>query len=258
MAELDPSQITKDAEASYQKALPQAQSVDARELIRFNADTRIAQHNVTRIVETLAPLQESISKRLSSDEAAALQKNLSQAPTLAQALLFSDLEVDRHRKGSPGETQKKLSEARELRGLLLDGARTCARAKRIDAEEVRKIERGRGPFDVAEDCIALASLYRSNAQQMSGATPVTPEQIKRAAELGTELSALFTPANSTAKTKNSDALSDAMDIRDRLWTLLSKTHEALWSAAALHFGYSVYEHVPSLQSRATEVKPKTA
>jgi hypothetical protein len=255
----DPNQLAeaKGAEAAYQKLLPQALALDPRDLLRFSADARLAQHNINRAVEALAPYQEKLAKKLSDEALKELSQHISQAPLLAQAVLFADLEVERHRKASSGETAKKLAEARELRGLLLDGARTCARAKLIDAEEVRKIERGKGAADAAEDCIALARLYRENADKIKGSTPVTASQIERAAELGTELSAIFQPANSTEKIKPSENLQDAMNIRNRLWTMLSTSHEAIWSAGALVFGLAVSEEIPLLQSRLVEHKPKS-
>jgi hypothetical protein len=255
----DPTQLAeaKGAEAAYQKLLPQALALDPRDLLRFSADARLAQHNMTRAVEALIPQQEKLAKKLKDEALKELNQHIYQAPLIGQALLFADLEVERHRKGSTGETAKKLAELRELRALMLDSARTCARAKLINAEEVHKIERGKGPFDAAEDCIALARLYRENATQMKGATPVTVIQIERAAELGTELSAIFQPADTTEKIKPSENLKDATNIRNRLWTMLNTSHEAIWSAGALVFGYTVSEEIPFLQSRTVEVKEKT-
>jgi hypothetical protein len=106
--------------------------------------------------------------------------------------------------------------------------------------------------DAANDCVALAALFRKHAASVRGKTVVTAANVKESAELGTRLLGLLKPAaarnaNKTAKSKE---IVDAVDARDRLWSLATEGHDVLWRAGAYLFGRGeVDARVPALQAR---------
>jgi hypothetical protein len=126
----------------------------------------------------------------------------------------------------------------------------------VSQADVDRIRKGRGPIDMAEDCTALAGLFRKQAGALRGKTGVTVKQVERAAEVGARLQTLLKPKGLAKKGKVDPALADAVQVRDAFWAEVLRRHERLWSAGACVFGWKVDEHVPALQSRVAPQKRK--
>ncbi len=125
----------------------------------------------------------------------------------------------------------------------------------VPTDPVEAIKRGKGHIDTAQDAIDLAAFFRTHTQAMAGKTPVTPAQIDEASILGTNLLTLLRPGHAPTDATPSPQMSEAVDVRDRLWTLLIAGHDLLWQAGAIAFGKTVDDHVPPLQSRVVAKKP---
>jgi hypothetical protein len=151
-----------------------------------------------------------------------------------------------------------LDQARSLRRKLLKSAEACAEYGIILAGVVENIKKGKGSRDVANDCVALASLFRENKAALSGKTPVPSEDIEQSALVGSKLQGLITPTGATGSQSLSDAELELYDVRDRFWTLLLQHRDLAWRLGALVVGeQKVNELVPPLLSRERVKTPDT-
>lgn len=110
---------------------------------------------------------------------------------------------------------------------------------------VDKIYEGRGPYDTAGDCVACAQVFTKYAGKLKGKTPVTAAQVREAAEVGGKLLQVLRPKGAGRKEK-AQALKDALDLRDRLGTLLAADYELVRRAGGWLFGEERDVKVPGL------------
>ena len=133
----------------------------------------------------------------------------------------------------------------EDRAALMPQAELWARNGLVDEAEIERIRAGAGPIDAAKDVIAIAAI--ANASPEIRAKMFGAEQLaERVARAHAYLS-IATPSG-TAELPNL-ALSKAIDLQSRLWTLVLAQHAELWRHGANVFGSEVDEHVPALNSR---------
>ncbi|HEU4533903.1 MAG TPA: hypothetical protein VFS00_07280 [Polyangiaceae bacterium] len=231
------------SEAEYGRFLEAARALPAAEVERLSVDPAVAYHNVVAGVEAVLAREELVRKLPGVDA-----KELRSLPALCLGLAFATLQVDREGR-SDGQTRALLREAASLRRTLMAGAEALAAAGLVPAAAVTKVREGRGPIDLADDCVALAALFRKHAPALRGKTAVTAALTKRAAELGTELRTRLKPGRTRragAKPGESEA-----ELRDRFWTLLVRGHDKLWRAGAFAYGRrEVDARVPPLGSQA--------
>ena len=149
--------------------------------------------------------------------------------------------------GVEGDVVTLLREGRPLRRLLLSAAQSYSLAGRCSAAEVRRIARGTGPLDAANDLVDLAILYANDDLVVAGGA-VTAEQVARAAVIGNRLATLIRPRHVHRPTYT-NAQREARALRDRLWTLLLRTHAHVAQAAGALWGLDAHAHIPRLQSR---------
>ena len=171
--------------------------------------------------------------------------------------MFAALQVE-GKAQSLGETRALLTEAGRLRALLLGMADTLVASDIFKAQAVDKIRAGRGPIDVASDCIELARLFGNTPQAMKEQRLVRPEHIERASELGTLLLRRLTPGGARKKgTERADAAQ--VTARDRLATLLWQRYRDVRKAAYYLWGDELDTQVPPLLARvrARPKKPAT-
>jgi hypothetical protein len=157
---------------------------------------------------------------------------------------------------APG-TLGLLAEATTLRAKLLTAAEALAASGLLPEAKVKKIRQGNGGIDRAKDCVELAALFKENADAIRGKSPVSAADVKRAAELGTQLLDVLKPKGSrrSAKTKEQR---EAIEDRDRLGTLLVRRYDASRRAAGWFFGAKADELVPPIGSiKRSKKKPKT-
>lgn len=241
------------SEAAYLRYLPLAEKLAAGEVLPYRFDAVLAAHNVQLAMAALTPHRETLKRALPLLDHAALFDTLA----LAEAVVFAALQVE-GKAQSLGETRALLTEASRLRALLLGMADTLVASDIFKAQAVDKIRAGRGPIDVASDCIELARLFGSTPQAMKEQRLVRPEHIERASELGTLLLRRLTPGGARKKgTERADAAQ--VTARDRLATLLWQRYRDVRKAAYYLWGDELDAQVPPLLARvrARPKKPTT-
>jgi hypothetical protein len=239
------------SEEDYQRFLPAARALDVRDVVPFRADASLAYHNVMRGVEAVLAREADLRRELPALDVAQVRD----LPKLALGVAFAASQVDRS-SPSPRTTGKLLAEARPLRELLLTSAEALARAGLVPAREVEKIREGKGPIDTATDLVDLAALYRKHAARVRGKSPVDAASIQRASALGTELLAVLKPMSAPRTRTVAPEVAQAVEARDRLWTLTVTRHALLRRAGGWLFGDRLDDHVPPLQSRVRVTRSK--
>lgn len=240
---MGPKAAAVGSEAAYQRYLPLAQKIPASEVLSYRLDPVLAHHNAQLALAALSPHKDALKKALPLLDHSALFD----VAELAQAVVFADLSVE-GKVRSLGETRTLLTEASQLRALLLGMAETLASAGIFAAAAVDKIRAGRGPIDQASDCIELAALFGKTPLAMKEQRLVRTEHIERASELGTLLLGRLTPGGGRKKgTERPDAKEVAA--RDRLATLLWQRYRDVRRAGFYLWGDELDDRVPPLQSR---------
>ncbi|MCU0693923.1 MAG: hypothetical protein MUF54_21245 [Polyangiaceae bacterium] len=107
---------------------------------------------------------------------------------------------------------------------------------------------------MVDDLVQLAALFRKHADKLRGKSPVSASAVKEAAAVGTELLSLLTPQSAKRHQQMAPELREAVDERDRMWTLLLSKHRDMRRVGIWLWADDVDEHVPPLRSRVT--KPK--
>lgn len=209
----------------------------------------LAYHNVVAGIEAVLSKESELARdipRFDFARAAAL-------PELALAVIHAASLVDR---SAPKPTRKLIARAAEIRGKLLLTAEVLVAAGLMPAHEVSRIRKGSGFIDIADDCIALGRLFNDHADAIRGKSAVTALEVREASELGTRLRTILRPKG-TRKAPPEPALAQALENRDRLWTLLVERYELVRRAGVWLFGLEKgSELVPALGSRV-RAKPKT-
>lgn len=205
----------------------------------------LAKTNVQRGVSAVLDRSKELETRFSPEEI----ERVRSLPDLALAVTFAAAQVGTIERGSDGSFGEKMARARHLRRVLLKSAEACAESGDLPAKEVQAISVGRGQIDTAQDCVQLAALYRKYKGQLAGKTPVTLEMVMEAAALGSELVGLLQTSSTRKKARANPSLEEALDLRDRLWTLLEDGYEWAWKMGALLWGRRVEQYVPPMLSR---------
>lgn len=235
---LDATQI--DAARAYQMFLPDAMALPADQVLPYRLDINVAPLNVRTGLEVLVSHDAEILRHLPRIN----REHLRTLAALSAAVKFAAVEAEQ----VPSESNKAeaIAEAWQLRGVLLSAVSALAAAGLVPRQKVDAIRRGRGPRDMAEDCVALAHLLRESGPALAGKHPVPAETIERAAAVGTRLLQELRKDGAPAEKA---AMSPAVDIRNRMATLLVQRHERLQAVAFYFHGASYEEHAPPLNSR---------
>ncbi len=241
--------MAADAEAAHSRFLLDVKALPEDEIPPFRMDADLAIANVNTampwLLAKLSELAEHLPK-IPPEEVESL-------PELAMATKFAVMEAE-STVPSQESVSERLSQAYPIRSTLLATMRALAAIKAVPAPEVAKVARGRGPRDVAEDCVSLAKMFRKYAEAIEGKHGITPEQIDEAAEVGTWLLATLKPADAPSATSATPTKPPAIDIRDRFAALLIKRYNQAEMVARYFYGPDYAEKVPPLQSRKVKKK----
>lgn len=233
------------AQQAYDKFLPAARELDV--VHSYRGDAQLAYHNVDRGLDAIAPYIDVIKDELPTISV----KKLQEIGNIALAVGFAVAQVDR---SADGATPVLLAKARELRDVMLTSADALAKSSILPPREVARIRSGNGLIDAAQDCVDLAALFTKHAKATKGKTAINAAQIKEAAAVGTDL--LKRLKRKGTKTKAQPGVTDAVEARDRLWTLLVLRHRDLRRVGMWIWADDVDDHVPALLSRAAPAKAK--
>lgn len=236
-----------DIEAHYKSHLPTAQALATASILTTRVDPDLAIVNVETAMHVVVEHANDIAVHFPKVNLAALEA----LPEIAFALKYAALRAEQE---VPAESQMaaKLSEAREVRARLLSAAKALAENGLVPAAEVAAIAAGKGVRDRAEDCVALAALFRNHATAIAGKHPITTELIDQAAAVGSWLVANLRPAN--APNPPAAGPRAAVEIRNRFATLLVHGHNKLEAIAHYFHPFDWEERVPALGSRRVSRK----
>jgi hypothetical protein len=235
------------SQAAYDLYFPKAQELPADKLSEYRADPQLAYQNIKRGTKSVLAELTRIKHELPLADIEAVRT----LPQVAQGLLFAALQVNRD-VGSPGTIEALLDRAHPIRRKLLKAADALAESGEIPEADVAPIRPGRGKVDMANDCVALAAVFRKHAKVIAGKTAITVADIAEADEVGSRLQTLLRTKGTPPDNRPAPALAAAVDVRNRFWTLVDRRHEDMWKIGAWLWGRAVDEHVPPLQSRTFE------
>lgn len=176
---------------------------------------------------------------------------------LAMGLKYASMVADGV-EPSESEVSLVIAEAREHRAMLLPAVKSLAAAGLVPQSTYERIARGRGVRDTAEDCIALAQVFRDAGSTLDGKHPITTAQIERSALVGSWLLQRLKPGEAR---REKVPRPEAVEIRNQMATLLVERYAKLQAIAHYFEGDSWQEAVPPLMTRAalrreTEAKPQ--
>ena len=226
---------------AFERFLPQARALDSRDVRPFRIDPAVAYRNAVRGVSAVMSREALIRQELP----AIPLHELRELPEIALALAFTATNGDRVVAAS-AEVRPLVKRARALRRLLRKSAAALAEAAVLQEKELPRVRRGSNARHASEDCVALATLFTTNAGRIAGKTPVTVRQVLEAAEVGADLRRRLKLEGRGPG--SADGAAHIAGIRDRLWTLLVRRHERLWRVGAYLFGRAVEAHVPTLET----------
>lgn len=242
--------IQVEAAQAYAKFLPLAQAIGAEDIAPYRIDAALAIVNVRMAMPVLLAKKDLLADHLPKVDAALLLA----LPDIALATEYAALKAE-HALPADKLMGPKLAEGWQLRSLLLEAARMLASAGLVKQEEFDAIAEGKGQRDMAQDCLALADLFRKYEATIAGKHPIAVAQINEAAAVGTWLMANLRTTN--AMPERTTTPSPEIDIRDRLGTLLVQQFQILEKVVHYFYGKQWDNLLPSLQSRVVKRETKT-
>jgi len=214
---------TPDASAAFESIKAELLALSPDELATVNIDIPQAVSVALGVLPGLSALRPTIAKALPLHPIELLDK----LETYALAAWYAHLQVL-----PPGNAASPvkllLDEASALRMALLTDAEALAARGLLDAGTVAEIRRGKGNIDMANDLVALASLFTTHAGAIQGKTAATPAEVSRAGALGPMLLAAL-----GARSHADAGPSDASDKRARAFTLFLRAYDA--TRRAVHY-----------------------
>lgn len=232
-----------DAESAYQKHLPAALALAPDAVRPYHLDVDLAIVNIQTALPAIVALKSLIPSHLPKIDLVAVLA----ITDLAMAVKFAELRAEQAVPTQKG-INEALKKARAARRLLLAATKALVESGLVPKEQLAPILDGSGSRDVAEDCVALANLLRNHEAKIAGKHALTKEQIDEAAALGSWL--LMNMRTEGAPAEKAGAKPAEIDIRDRLATLLWRTHAELRKIAYYFHGDHFDEVAPPLQSRS--------
>lgn len=232
------------SEAAYLRFVEEARALPADQVIVCRANVALAYHNVKRGVDAVWEKRDVVAK-LPGIEA----KRIFELPELALGVAHAaDLAARVGDKEPNKQYASLVSQGHGKRRLLLASLDACAEAGLVPKNEIAPIRRGSGPLDLVGDLATLVALFRKYGDVLKHKTPVMAKDIEEASEIETALRQLLKPKG-TPVAKAASTPEQAVDDRDRLWTLLVRGHADLRRVGGFLFGAALSEKVPALQSR---------
>lgn len=235
---------------AYNHFLPLCQAIPAADVKLCNLDVNIVRHNVDRGVDAIAPHRATVAKKLPECPF----NDVVELPSLALALIFAADRIPL--PASDGQIAERLAALRPMRDLTLRQLEILADLRFAPANQVRAIRAGTGPIDAARDAVSIAALFQELGSAVAGKHPFSPEYFDEMRGHGEWLLKQLKPEGAVAAPIAADP---AIDIRDRLWTMLSARHDHLREAGVVVYGLKALdEHVPPLGSRTITRSAPTA
>jgi hypothetical protein len=171
---------------------------------------------------------------------------------LSKAFAWAAHEAQTYAK--PADASELLKRARASRRLIYPALISAVRAGLIGAESIKSIAKATGGLKLARACIDCALVMKANAHVLAGKTPIAQADIDEAQHVGALLLGVLRPKAGHILLPKAHL--DKIEVRDRVWTLLSRSYDYIRRAGAFVHGDSVDELVPALlASRRARTRP---
>ncbi|MFO0758596.1 MAG: hypothetical protein U0359_19035 [Byssovorax sp.] len=231
-----------DAKAAFDHFLPAAQALPEDAVLPYRLDADLCLVNIGTAMKAFGAYKPMIKAHLPKISIAEVET----LPALGLAHKLAAMEAER---SVPSEkvVSQNLIEARRIRGVLLPIVTGLGAAGLVPQSEVDDILRGRGPRDVAEDCVALGQVFVKHHKAIKGKHAADPEMIKRAGTLGSWLLQNLRTANAPAEKAPPPPMT--IEVRNRMGTLLVRRYGRLQVIAHYFEGDDHERSVPPLMSR---------
>jgi hypothetical protein len=233
----------------YKKYLPIAMQIPAEQVQPCRAAVRIVLVNVKRGVASVCGTPEQQKLVREHLPKVPLERILA-LPDIARALLFASW------RAMPQASDKQISKAiQEISGpreQLLTLAELLAKRGKLDPAAVATIRAGSGKYDMAEDGVALATMFLERAKELKGLHPFTEEELKALCQRSEWLLENLTPAGARTEPKKREP-SPSEDDKNRLWTLVVQDHPWVLKIGYYHHGDDFESYTPRLQARVASV-----
>lgn len=230
--------------AAYNLMLPAAMQLPPERVLPCRADVNLIYANVQKGLGAVLPQL----GRLRVETPKLEVNRFPQLEDLAGALLYAAAQTAASAAPMKRELlDQKLTRLYTLREPMLLCAEVFALLGMLPKQRVEQIRSGSGPFDAAQDGVALADLFAEFASVVKDKHPFTQEQFTEIAELGHAILRSVTPDG--ARVALSPELVKATEARDRLYSLLMERYDELQRAGYYLFGSKADEKVPALGSR---------
>lgn len=237
-------------EGSYDAFVAEAMQRPQGEVATFTGNAHVALQNARAGVAAVLAERARIE---SDPEAPEVDFVMVSATTrVAEALVFA-ANAASNAAAQRSETSAQLTRVYEIRDELLSNAVSLVKSKVIkgnDAEIVANIQKGKGPIDAAQDCIALAALFRRLAADIAGKSPITPARVQEAARMGSDALLVLAPDGVAVESGGEDPVAKAAEMRDRVAALLTRYYAYVGRVAGWLWGFNLGDHVSPLRSRA--------
>lgn len=228
-----------DAAAAYQENLAAARDVKTTAPYRLVPDLVLS--NIKSAERYVAARRDEIIDHFPRVDIAYLDG----IGRLAMGLKYASMVADGV-EPSESEVSLVIAEAREHRAVLLPAVKSLAAAGLVPMSTYERIARGRGVRDAAEDCVALAQVFRDAGNTLDGKHPITADQIDRCALVGSWLLQRLKPGEAR---RAKPPRPEAVEIRNQMATLLVERYAKLQAIAHYFEGDSWQEAVPPLMTR---------
>lgn len=235
---------------SFRKIQETALAIPMERVGRVTTDVPLAASIALGAVYNLEQLRSAFETELNDDGAAG--RALDRLKDCALGALYADMQS--MALLTENELSALLDEARPIRQNLLGSAESLANFGVFPSGTVADIREGLGNVDAAKDLIALAALFNSNWERVTGKVPFDRDLVDQASFFGTRLLRAL-----GAKEVGDARLDTSMDwhgIRARTFRLLVDTYEVLRRATAYvrwyHGDGTVF--TPSLHARQSPSK----
>ena len=233
-------------ESAYAAILPEAMALQEHEIMIPRADFALLSHNFRTTAEVVDSAWDEVVVWIAKPD----RSVITNAKVLSLAL--EKAVQDCVELASEGVIQKKLSRAMELRSLLFAGADFGVALGLLDGAKVAYLHTGRGPRDAVEDLSALAPMFTAEVRARIPA--IEEATVEEAKVLAAELLLEIKPDAAKAKKKGP---APAIEVRNRIFTLVSRSYDLLWRYGAVVWGRAVDQRLPALHgNRKAAPAPK--
>lgn len=241
-----------DPETAYQTFLPAAQALVADDVAAYYLDPDRVLATIRTAMQIFVAYKNQIPRHLPRIELSTLES----LPALGLALRWSVQEAE---KAAPNEQilRHTVAEARQLRGMILPIVAALAENRLVPQEHYDYSARTSKPRDVAAECVALSSIFKTYADALRNKHAADANIIQRAATIGAwlqeQLPALPVAPRDTKGTTTrppppllSAPPPPAVDLRDRIETLTMERYGNLRMVARYFCGEDYERFAPPL------------